>query len=201
MIVLWSLKIIDQSMTMSISSTFYFVLHHVVNFSIFFNYFSIKLLMINCFDDDDDLLNKSFFSTRRNNWWRQVSRSLFRSRKKKFWIVTTEADWRIAQKICKREFACIFFEKWKTMKSKMTFFDRCKDDLDINDCDEWFFWLFLSLLIFKKEIELSTTTLSAIQNDLISKHHFLIYLIAFKNSDIIFRMFVLIFFIKNFNVL
>ena len=75
MIVFWLLKITDQSMTMSISSTFYFVFHHVVNLSVFLNYLSIKFSMINCFDDDDDLSNKSFFSTRRNNWWRRVSRT------------------------------------------------------------------------------------------------------------------------------
>ena len=136
MIVFWSLKIIDQSMTMNILSTFYFVLHHVVNLSVFFNYFSVKLLMISCFDDDDDLLNKSFLLIRRNNWWRQVSRNSFKSREKKFWIITTETNRRITQKICKRKFVCIFFEKWKTIKLKTTFFDWYKDDLDINDCDE-----------------------------------------------------------------
>ena len=188
-------------MTMSISSTFYFVLHHVVNLSIFFNYFSIKFLMISCFDDNDDLSNKSFFSTRRNNWWRRISRNSFKSQEKKFWIITTETNRRIARKTCKRESICIFFEKWKAMKLKTTFFDRCKDDLDINDCDEWFFWLFLSLLVFEKEIEFSTTTLSAAQNDLILKHHFSICLIAFRNSNIIFKMFVLIFFIKNLDIL
>ena len=201
MIIFWSLKIIDQSMTMSISSTFYFVLHHVVNLSVFFNYFLIKLSMINCFDDDDNLSNESSLSTRQDNWWRRVSRNSFRSRKEKLWIVMTEADRRIARKACKRESTCTFFRKWKVMKSETIFFDRCKNDLDINDCDEWFFWLLLSLLVFKKEIKLSATTLSAAQNDLISKHHFLTCLIVFKNSDIIFRMFVLIFFIKNLDVL
>ena len=87
------------------------------------------------------------------------------------------------------------------MKSKTTFFDWCKNDLDINDCDEWFFWLFFSLLVFEEEIKLSTTTLFIIQNDLILKHHLSTYLIAFRNSDIIFKMFVLIFFIKNLDVL
>ena len=139
MIVLWSLKIIDQSMTMNISSTSYFVLHHVINLSIFLNYFSIKLSMISCSDDDDDLSNESFFSIQQDNWWRRVSRNTLKSREEKFWIVTIEADRRITRKACKRESACTFFEKWKTMKLKMIFFDRCKNDLDINDCDEWFF--------------------------------------------------------------
>ena len=136
MIVSWLLKIIDQSMTMSISSIFYFVLHHVVNFSTFFNYFLIESLMINCSDDDDDLSNKSFLLTRRDNWWRRVFRNSFKLREKELWIVTAEADRRIARKICKWEFACTFFEKWKMMKSETIFFDRCKDDLDINDCDK-----------------------------------------------------------------
>ena len=64
-----------------------------------------------------------------------------------------------------------------------------------------FFWLFFSLFIFKKEIELLTTTFFAVQNDLILKHHFLICLIAFKNLNIIFNIFILIFFINNFNML
>ena len=183
------------------SSTFYFVLHHVVNLSAFFNYFSIKLSMISCFDDDGDLSNKSFFSTQQNNWWRRVFRSLFKSRKEKFWIVTTKADRRIARKVCKRKIACIFFEKWKAMKLKATFFNQYKDNFDINDCDEWLFWLFLSLFVFEEEIEFSATTLFAAQNDLILKHHFLIYLIVFRNSNIIFKMFILIFFMKNLNVL
>ena len=161
MIVFWSLKIIDQLMTMSISSTFYFVFYHVVNLSIFFNYFSIKFSMINCFDDDDDLSNKSFFLTRQNNWWRRIFRNSFKSWKKELWIVTTKANRRIARKVCKWKSICIFFEKWKAIKSKTTFFDRCKNDFNINDCDKWFFWLFLFLFIFKKEIELSATTLSA----------------------------------------
>ena len=46
---------------------FYFVFHHVVNFSVFSNYFLIKFLMISCFDDDNDLSNETFFSTRQNN--------------------------------------------------------------------------------------------------------------------------------------
>ena len=87
------------------------------------------------------------------------------------------------------------------MKLKATFFNRCKDNFNINDCDEWLFWLSLSLFIFEKEIEFSATTLFAIQNNLISKHHFSTYLIAFRNSDIIFRMFALIFFMKSFDVL
>ena len=104
-------------------------------------------------------------------------------------------------KVCKQKSICTFFEKWKTIKLKTIFFDRCKNDLNINDCDEWFFWLFLSLLIFEEEIEFSTTTFFAAQNNLILKHHFSICLIAFKNSNIIFKMFVLIFFMKNFDVL
>ena len=188
-------------MTMNISSTFYFVLHHVVNFSVFFNYFSIKFLMINCFDGDDNLLNESFFSTRQDNWWRRISWSSFKSWKEKFWIVTTKVNRRIARKACKRKFACTFFEEWKAMKLKATFFNQCKGDFDINDCDEWFFWLFLSLFVFEEEIEFSATTLFAVQNDLISKHHFSTYLIVFRNSDIIFKMFALIFFMKNFDVL
>ena len=136
MIVSWSLKIIDQSMTMSISSTFYFVLHHVVNLLIFLNYFSIKFSMINCFDNNNDLLNESFLSTRWNNWWRRVFRNLFKSREKKFWVIATKTDQRIAQKVYKWKSTCIFFEKWKMMKSETTFFDRCKNDFDINDCDE-----------------------------------------------------------------
>ena len=87
------------------------------------------------------------------------------------------------------------------MKLKTTFSDECNDDLDINDCDKWFFWLFISLLIFKEEIKLLTTTLFIIQNNLISKHHFSTCLIAFRNSNIIFKMFVLIFFMKNLDVL
>ena len=201
MIVSWSLKITDQSMTMNISPTSYFVFHHVINFSTFFNYFSIKFSMISCSDGDGDLSNKSFLSTRRNNWWRRVSRSTLRSQEKKFWIITIKADRRIARKTCKRKSTCIFFEKWKAMKSKAIFFDRCKSDLDISDCDEWFFWLSLSLLVFKKEIEFSATTLFATQNDLISKYHFSVCLIAFKNSNIIFKMFALIFFMKSLNIL
>ena len=201
MIVSWSLKIIDQSMTMNISSTFYFIFHHVINLSIFFNYFLIKFLIISCFDDDDDLLNKSSFSTRRNNWWQRVFRSTFKSREKKFWIVTTKTNQRIARKACRRKSTYTFFKEWKTMKLKTIFFDRCKNDLNINDCDEWFFWLLLSLFVFEEKIEFSAITFFAIQNDLISKHHFLIYLIAFKNSDIIFKMFALIFFMKNLDVL
>ena len=201
MIVSWSLKIIDQSMTMNILSTSYFVLHHVVNFSVFLNYFSIKLSMINCFDGDDDLSNELFFSTRRDNWWRRISRNSFKSQKEEFWIVTTKTDRRIAQKACRRESTCIFFKKWKVMKSEATFSDRCKNNLDTDGCDEWFFWLFLSLFVFEKEIEFSAITFSAAQNDLISKHHFSTCLIAFRNSDIIFRMFALIFFMKNLDVL
>ena len=162
MIVSWSLKIIDQLMAMNILPTFYFVLHHVVNLSVFLNYFSIKLSMISCFDGDDDLSNESFLSTRRDNWWRRISRSSLKSREKKSWVVTTKADRRIAQKACKRKLTCIFFGKWKAMKSKATFSDWCKNDLDTNDCDEWFFWLFLSLFVFEEEIEFSTTTLSAV---------------------------------------
>ena len=113
----------------------------------------------------------------------------------------TEADRRIARKTYKRKSICISFKKWKTIKSKTTFFDRYKDDLNINDCDEWFFWLFFSLFVFEKKIELSAITLSVIQNDLISKHHFSTCLIAFRNSNIIFKMFALIFFIKNLDVL
>ena len=113
----------------------------------------------------------------------------------------TKTDWRIARKTCREKSICISFEKWKIMNLKMTFFDRCKNDLDINDCDKWFFWLLFSMFIFEKEIELSTTTLFIIQNNLILKHYLLICLIAFRNSNIIFRMFVLIFFIKNLDVL
>ena len=87
------------------------------------------------------------------------------------------------------------------MKSETTFFNWCKNDLDINDCDEWFFWLFLSLFIFEKEIKFLTTTFSAIQDNLILKYYFLICLITFRNLNIIFKIFVLIFFIKNFNIL
>ena len=157
--------------------------------------------MISYFDDDDNLLNKIFLSTPRDNWWRWVSRSSLKSREKKLWIVMTETDQRIARKTYKRKLIYIFFKKWKGMKLKTTFFDRCKNDLDINDCDEWFFWLFFSLFVFEKEIKLSTTTLFIIQNDLISKYHLLTCLIAFKNSNIIFKMFILIFFMKNFDVL
>ena len=157
--------------------------------------------MISCFDSDDDLLNEASFSTQRNNWWRRTFRSSFKSREKEFWIVMTEANLRIARKAYKRKSTYIFFEKWKVMKSETTFFDRCKNDFDINDCDEWSFWLFFSLFVFEKEIELSTTTLSVIQNDLISKHHFSTYLTAFRNSNIIFKMFALIFFMKNLDVL
>ena len=157
--------------------------------------------MISCFDDDDDLSNETFLSTRRDNWWRRASRSSFKSREKKFEVVMTEADRRIARKICKRKSTCTFFEKWKAMKSEATFFDRCKNDLDINDCDEWFFWFFFSLFIFKKEIKRSTTTSSAVQNDLISKHHFLIYLIMFRNSNIIFKVFIWTFFMNDLDVL
>ena len=112
-----------------------------------------------------------------------------------------KANRRIARKTCKRKSIYISFEKWKAIKSKTTFFDRCKNNLNINDCDEWLFWLFFSLFVFEKKIELSTTTFSVIQNDLILKYHLSICLIAFKNSDIIFKMFVLIFFIKNLNIL
>ena len=87
------------------------------------------------------------------------------------------------------------------MKSEKTFFDRCKNDLDINDCDEWFFWFFFFLLVFEEEIGRLTTTLFTIQNNMISKHHFSICLIAFKNLNIIFKMFALIFFMNNLDVL
>ena len=113
----------------------------------------------------------------------------------------TKINRRIARKACKRKLICIFFEKWKAMKLKTTFFNRCKNDLDINDCDEWFFWLFFSLFIFEKKIKLSTITLSVIQNDLILKHHFSTYLIAFRNLNIIFKIFILTFFMKNLDVL
>ena len=139
MIVSWPLKTTDQSMTMNILPTSYFVLHHVINFSVFSNYFSIKFSMINCFNGDNDLSDESFLSTRRDNWWRRVSRSSLRSREKEFWIVTTKADRRIARKACKRESTCTFFEKWKVMKSETTFSNRCKNDLDTDGCDEWFF--------------------------------------------------------------
>ena len=162
MIVFWSLKIIDQSMTMNISSTFYFVFYHVVNLLTFFNYFLIKFSMINCFDDDNDLLNKSFFSTQRINRWQQIFRNSFRSREEKFEIVMTETNWRIARKVCKQKSIYIFFEKWKMIKSKTTFSNECKSDFNINSCDEWFFWLFFFLIIFKKKIKLSATTSSAI---------------------------------------
>ena len=201
MIVSWPLKTTDQSMTMNISPTSYFVLHHVINLSAFPNYFSIKSSMTSCSDGDDDLSNESFLSTQRNNWWRRVSRSTLRSREEKLWVVATKTDRRIARKACKRKSTCIFFEKWKAMKSKTIFFDRCKNDLDIDGCDEWLFWLFLSLLVFEEEIEFSTTTLSAAQNNLISKHHFSTCLTAFRNSDIIFKVFALIFFMKNLDVL
>ena len=36
-------------MAINILSTFYFILYHVVNLSIFFNYFLIKLSIINCY--------------------------------------------------------------------------------------------------------------------------------------------------------
>ena len=157
--------------------------------------------MISCFDGDDNLSNEAFLSTRQNNWWRRASRSSFRSREKKFWIVMTEADRRIARKACRRESACTFFEKWKTMKSKKTFSDRCKSDFDIDGCDEWFFWFLFSLFVFEKEIKRSAATFSAAQNDLILKHHFLTCLIAFKNSDIVFKMFALIFFMNDLDVL
>ena len=111
MIVSWLLKIIDQSMAMSISSTSYFVLHHVINLSVFLNYFSIKFSMISCFDGDGDLSDESFFPAQRDNWWRRVSRSTFRSREEELWVVTAETDRRIARKACKRESACTFFEK------------------------------------------------------------------------------------------
>ena len=162
MIVSWSLKIIDQLMAMNISSTFYFVLHHVANFSVFLNYSSVKLSMISCSDDDDDLSNESSFSARRDNWWWRVFRSTLKSREEEFWIVTAEADRRIARKACKRKSTCIFFEEWKAMKLKAIFFDRCKNNLDIDDCDEWFFWLLLSLLAFEEKIEFSATTLFAV---------------------------------------
>ena len=87
------------------------------------------------------------------------------------------------------------------MKLKTTFLNECNDDFNINDCDEWFFWLFISLFIFEEKIELSTTTLSIIQNDLILKFYFSTCLIAFRNSNIIFKMFVLIFFMKSLDVL
>ena len=186
---------------MSILPTSYFVLHHVANLSVFFNYSSIKLSMISCSDDDDDLSNESSLPTRRDNWWRRVFRSPLRPQEKEFWIVTTKTDRRIARKACRRKSTCIFFEKWKAMKSEATFSNWCKSDLDTGDCDEWFFWLFLSLLASEEEIELSTITLSAVQNDLISKHHLSACLTAFRNSNIIFKMFALTFFIKNLDVL
>ena len=157
--------------------------------------------MISCFDDDDNLSDETFLSTRQNNWWRQASRSSFKSREEKLWIVMIKADRRIARKACKWKSTYISFRKWKVMNSKTTFFDRCKNNLDINDCNKWSFWLFFSLLVFEEKIELSTITFFVIQNDLISKYHFSIYLIAFRNSNIIFKIFVLIFFIKNFDIL
>ena len=157
--------------------------------------------MISCFDGDGDLSSEVFLSIQRNNWWRRVSRNSFKSRKEKFWIVMTKANRRIARKACKRESICIFFEKWKVMKSKATFFNRRKNDLNINGCDEWFFWFSFSLLVFEEEIKRLTITSSAAQNDLISKHHFSICLITFRNSNIIFKMFALIFSINDFDVL
>ena len=109
----------------------------------------------------------------------------------------TEINRRIARKICKRKSTCISFKKWKAMKLKTTFFNWCKDDFNINDCDEWLFWLFFSLFVFEKEIKLSATTFFITQNNLISKHHFSICLIVFRNSNIIFKAFVLIFFYEK----
>ena len=157
--------------------------------------------MINCSDGDDDLSNESSLSTRKINRWQQVFRSSLRPREEEFKIIMTETNRRIARKACRRKSTYTFFEKWKAMKSKATFSNKCKNDLDINSCDEWLFWLSFSLLVFEEEIKLSAATLSAAQNNLISKHHLLICLIAFRNSNIIFKMFALIFFMNDLNVL
>ena len=87
------------------------------------------------------------------------------------------------------------------MKSKTTLFDNDNDDLDINDCDEWFFDLILIYLIFDEVIDLIlSTAISATQNKLTLKHYFFAVLIIFRKSNITFRVFVQIFFIKDFKV-
>ena len=162
MIVSWSLKIIDQLMTMNI---FVNVLLRTSSRCQFFNLFQLflnKIFNDQLFRRRRQFIERSIFLTRQNNWWQRVFQNSFKSREKEFWIIIAETDRRIAWKTCKQKSIYISFEKWKTMKSKTTFFDRYKNNFDINDCDEWFFWLLFSLFAFEKEIELSATTLFVI---------------------------------------
>ena len=61
------------------------------------------------------------------------------SSEKEFEISVTEANRRIARKVCRREFVFKFFKNLKAIKAKTTFFDNDKSDLDINNCDERLF--------------------------------------------------------------
>ena len=157
--------------------------------------------MINCFDEDDDLLSETFLSKRWNNCRRLNSRSFFMSSEEKSKISTIKTDWRIARKICKRKSVFKFFKNSKAMKVKTTFFDSDKSDFNINDCDERLFDLIFIWLVFDKTFDLiSAITIFAIQNELISKHNFFACLIIFKNLNIIFKIFVRIFFTNDFKV-
>ena len=157
--------------------------------------------MINCFDENDDLLSEAFLSKRWNNCRRSDSRSFFISSKKESRISATETNRRIARKICRRKSVFKSFKNLKTMKAKTTFFDSDKNDFNINNCDKRFFDLILVWLVLDEAFNLiSTIAIFAAQNELISKHNFFAFLIIFRNSNIIFRIFVRIFFTNDFEV-
>ena len=157
--------------------------------------------MINCSDEDDDLSSEAFLSKRWNNCRRSDSRSSFMSSEEESKISATEADRRIARKVCRREFVFKSFKNSKVIKAETTLFDNDKNDLDINDCDERFFDLIFVWLVFDEALNsVSTIAIFATQNKLISKHNFFAFLIIFKDSDIIFRVFVQIFFTNDFKI-
>ena len=157
--------------------------------------------MINYSDEDDDLSSETFLSKRWDNCRRSDSRSSLMSSEEESRISATKTDRRIARKVCRRESVFKFFKNSKTMKAETTFFDNNKNDLDINNCNERLFDLIFVWLVFDEAFDsVSAVTIFATQNKLISKHNSFAFLIIFRNSDIIFRMFAQIFFTNDFKV-
>ena len=157
--------------------------------------------MINYFDENNDLSSEAFLSKRWNNCRRSKSRNFLMLLKEEFEISATETNRRIARKIRKQEFVFKFFKNLKTMKAKTTFFDSDKNDFNINNCDERFFDLIFIWLVLDKALDLILIiAIFATQNELISKYNFFAFLIIFRNSDIIFKVFARIFFINDFEI-
>ena len=172
-----------------------------LSFILFFIQFSAKVLNNQLFWRRRWFIKRSILSKRWNNCRQSNSWSFLMSLEKKLKISTIKTDRRIARKVCKRKSVFKSFENSKAIKAKTTLFDNDKSNFNINDCDEELFDLILVWLVFDKAFNLiSTIAIFAIQNELILKHNFFAFLIIFRNSDIVFRIIVQIFFTNDLKI-